>query len=133
VIVADANVVVYLLVPGASTDDAQRVRDTDPEWLVPPLYRHELLNVLSTYVRSNRIPRDEAIKLFKRGMALVTVDNTESDPVEIFNLAQQRDCSAYDAQYIALALRHRVPLVTADRKLSEAAKDVAVPLNVFGR
>ena len=38
----------------------------------------------------------------------------------------RHNVSAYDAAYVALSLRHGVPLVTLDRRLARAAKSLGV-------
>ncbi len=49
--VADANLTLYLYVEGPHTDEAQEVLRRDPEWVVPPLWQSEFLNVMWQYVR----------------------------------------------------------------------------------
>ena len=41
-----------------------------------------------------------------------------------FRLAEQTGLTAYDAAYLRLALELRAPLVTFDRKLGKAAKEI---------
>src|SRR4051794_20038657 len=57
VIVADVNLLVYLLINGPFTSDAERAFARDRRWIAPQSHRFELLNVLSTNVRAgtNRI------------------------------------------------------------------------------
>ena len=50
-IVVDTNVIVYLMIEGEKTEMAQRTYRQDSAWFIPPLWRHELLNVLTTFVR----------------------------------------------------------------------------------
>lgn len=51
-IVVDANVVAYLVIEGERTPLAQAVWDLDPDWRLPPMWRHEILNTLATYARA---------------------------------------------------------------------------------
>jgi predicted nucleic acid-binding protein len=54
------------------------------------------------------------------------------DPVQdeqaVFRLAREYRLSFYDAAYLALAMRERVPLATLDKALSAAAQAAGVPL-----
>ena len=49
-IVVDTNVIHYCWVRGQNTEIAQAVRQKDPEWHVPILWRSELRNVLTAYL-----------------------------------------------------------------------------------
>lgn len=125
-IVADTNLVVYLLIGGEFTADAERVRAKSIPWMVPPLFRSEFLNVLSSHVRFRGMDRDAALKLFRRGMSMVEVSGEDADALGVLNLCQSAGCSSYDAEFVWLARRLGVPLVTADGEVVRAFVDVAV-------
>ena len=48
-IVVDTNVIHYCWVRGENTEIAQAVRQRDPEWHAPILWRSELRSVLTAY------------------------------------------------------------------------------------
>ena len=50
-IVADCNVLAYLVIPGARTSVAKQAFALDGDWTAPPLWRSEFLSVLATYLR----------------------------------------------------------------------------------
>ncbi len=52
----------------------------------------------------------------------------EVDSQQVLELVQNSDCSAYDCEFAALALRLGVPLVTMDKKLLKAFPGVAEQL-----
>jgi len=52
---------------------------------------------------------------------------------DVLDIAAERGLSAYDAQFIAVAIRLEVPLVTADRRVLNACPDLAVPPARFAR
>lgn len=116
-IVVDANVLLYLLIPGKHTADAERWLEHDPDWAVPRLWRSEVRNVLATYLRAGRIEQAEALALFQRAVLIIGLEEYEVETVEVLRLAHASGCSAYDCEYVALAQFLDVPLVTADRKL----------------
>ncbi len=43
-IVADTNLIAYRLIEGEQTELALAVWAKEPEWFVPPLWRHEFLS-----------------------------------------------------------------------------------------
>ena len=50
-IVADTNLVAYLLIPGANSALAEEVLNRDAEWATPLLCRSELRSALTLYMR----------------------------------------------------------------------------------
>jgi predicted nucleic acid-binding protein len=48
--------------------------------------------------------------------------------IEFFQLASKHQLSSYDATYLELAMRRKLPLATQDNNLILAAKTTAVPL-----
>ena len=65
-IVADTNLVAYLLIEGEQTAHARAVWREDPAWKVPSLWRSELLNVLATSHRAGALTADEARLAWQR-------------------------------------------------------------------
>ena len=54
----------------------------------------------------------------------------QTDDVEVMALARAHRLTAYDASYLALAIRKRCALVTLDRRLKEAAAaEKAAPIS----
>ena len=53
-IVADTNLISYLLIEGDQTQLARLVWVRDPEWAMPPLWRSEFLNVLAVSHKNRR-------------------------------------------------------------------------------
>lgn len=127
-IVADTNLVVYYILPTVHTERAQRRRKLDRDWRVPRLFEHELTNALTRYLGQKMIDRDEAIALHRMAMSLVTVEHEPFPPLDIFNAHLQTGCTSYDCEFLLLARRLGVPLVTLDQQLLRAASDCAVEI-----
>jgi predicted nucleic acid-binding protein len=117
VIVADTNLLAYLLIPGRFTAAAERWLQTDPQWAAPRLWRSELRNVMATMVRTGRLELRLACALFEQAEALIDAEEYEVETPDVLRLSQQSGCSAYDCEYLVLAEVLGTRLVTADRKL----------------
>jgi len=131
VIVADTNLIVYFVVQGASTSQAERVRAKDKEWVVPRLHRYEVLNVLTDHVRRGILTKDEALRASRRAGSLVTVSEVDSDPAALLAMWEASGCTTYDLEYVWLAKELDVPLVTADGAVLRAYPGVAISIAGF--
>jgi predicted nucleic acid-binding protein len=130
-IVVDTNVAAYLLISGPDTADAIRARAKDREWVAPILLRYELMNVLVQSVKLKHLARDTAARMFRRALSVIRMDEQESDPLEIMNLVVRSKCSPYDIEFIWLAERLDVRLLTEDGAVLEAFPDIAISLQQF--
>jgi len=95
--------------------------------LVPPLFRWEIQNALAVAVRRGRIHHLHAPVLLARldRVGLQTDDEVLGLPLAAgFDRIERFGLSAYDAAYLELAERRRLPLMTRDRKLAEAAATI---------
>jgi predicted nucleic acid-binding protein len=131
VIVADANVLAYLVIPQPLTKKAELARSKEKIWAVPQVLPHELLSIVLKYVRGGKLSVDEATRAFRRGLALVEVSVIPIDAAAVLRLAEQSGCSTYDCQYVWLARDLGLPPVTEDREVLRAFPDVAVNLDHF--
>lgn len=125
-IVADTNLVAYLLIEGTQTATAKAVWEKDPQWMLPTIWRSELLNVLTTSVRADVLTLEQAHETWH--VALTIFGNSEIEPEgdDVLDQAAERNLSAYDAQFVVAASDLDVPLVTSDRRLLAACTDLAM-------
>lgn len=132
-IVADANLVAYLMIPGRQSDGARAVLMADPDWSAPVLWRTEFASILVKYIRRGDFGLDYAIALFQKASELVIEREHAVDTVKALRLAAQSGRSVYDCEYVALAQDLSCRLVTADRKLASSFQGVAVDVEQFLR
>ena len=130
-IVADTDVLAYLLLPGDRTVLARRAFVRDPVWVAPPLWRSELRNVLALYVRQRRLALDDAIAVQEEAEGLVGGRELPVDSARVLSLAAETGRSAYDCEFAALAEHLDVPLVTSDRQVLASFPRRAVSLHAF--
>jgi predicted nucleic acid-binding protein len=119
VIVADCTLIAQLGIGTESTATAENVYAIDPDWIVPPLWRSELRNVLRMYVTEAKMPVANAIA--RMSIAEERFGAAEHAVVsgDVLSIAAKSRCSAYDAEYVSLAREFAIPLVTSDRRLRD--------------
>jgi len=125
-IVADVNLIAYLILPGERTEQAEAVLLRDPAWVVPLLCASELRSVVSQYVRSGDLTLAQGSAAMERAAALVAGREAPVESGEVLRLAHRSGCSTYDCEYVALAASFDVPLVTSDKAVLRAFPRVAV-------
>ncbi len=119
-IVVDSNVLAYLYLPGERTADAEALLDQDPEWATPVLWRSEFRNILAGYLRRKVLTFEQACSLQNEAEDWLSGSEFEVDSRAVLELVRDCDCSAYDCEFIALAIRLDTKLVTADKKVLRA-------------
>jgi len=125
-IVADTNLVAYLLVEGPMLALAEEVLRRDAEWVAPALWRSEFRNVLAGLMRRGRLDFPGAAAYWREANDLVDVPGEPPDGGEILRLAHASGCTAYDCEFVALAQRLGLPLVTADSQVLKAFPETAL-------
>lgn len=88
---------------------------------VPDFWWYEIRNILLGGERRGKITAADTA-LFLRQMAelRIELDSTRDDAL-ILLLARKHKLAFYDAAYLALAVRERLPLATLDKNLEAAA------------
>jgi len=131
VIVVDANVLAYTVLPGEQTEAALRALEKDPEWVAPPLWRSEVRNVLANTMRLRGLSLEDAVTAFRHAGRLVLDAPAPADTHQVLALTQRTQASAYDCEYAALAESLGLAFVTGDRRLAKRIPDIAVTLADF--
>ena len=128
-IVVDSNVLAYLYLPGDHTPNAEALLKRDSEWAVPMLWRSEFRNILAGYIRRKTLSYEQALKIQNEAESLLSGSEFEIDSRTVLELVRDSDCSAYDCEFIALAIKLETKLVTMDGKLIRGFPAWAVALN----
>jgi len=130
-IVADANLVTYYYLPGPFQPLAQKIIQKDSVWLVPPIFISEFRNILLGFVRKEKLNKKDATELAVRVELIFSQRTKIISSVQTMDVACDSGCSAYDAEYIALAQMMDIKLVTNDKFLLATFPKVAVSLEDF--
>jgi predicted nucleic acid-binding protein len=119
-IVVDSNVLAYLYLPGEYTSAAEALLEEGSDWAAPILWRSEFRNILAGYMRRKALSFEQANSLQREAESLLEGAEFEVESSAVLELVRDSDCSAYDCEFIALAMKLDTKLVTMDKKLLRA-------------
>jgi predicted nucleic acid-binding protein len=128
-IVVDSNVLAYLDLPGEYSTAAEALLEQDSDWAAPILWRSEFRNILAGYMRRKAITFEQAVSLQREAESLLEGAEFELESLAVLELVRDSDCSAYDCEFIALAMKLDTKLVTMDKKLLRAFPKRAIALS----
>lgn len=119
VFVVDASVVIKWFVPEIHSEAACRLLAATHQYLSPDLLFPEVGNAIWKKVRRGELTAEEGQRLAVdiSSIAVETV-STRGLMIDAHALAITTGLTVYDAMYLALAVRLKTELVTADDRLS---------------
>lgn len=134
--VLDASVAISWCFPGDPTEDTPYSRSVLRELIVrdavvPEIWAFEVANnIFVSHNKRKRINEQQIVEYLALLKALPI--RVEPQPlwtnVELESFARRWELTAYDASYLALALRRNLPLATADELLRRKATDAGVEI-----
>jgi predicted nucleic acid-binding protein len=130
-IVVDSNIVTTRNLTSSLTSEARQVEEKDPVWIVPVLWRYEFQNILSTAIKSKQIKPEQALDIWEKVSKILIENECEPPASKVIDLVAQYGITAYDGQFIALALEMGIPCVTEDRELQEKFPRIAISMGEF--
>jgi predicted nucleic acid-binding protein len=127
VIVVDASVAVKWFLHEADSRQALSLFHQPYKLVAPELIRIEVLAAISKRVRMGHLALEDAAEqmerwrstLLNRAVSIIDGDNQYQDEAA---LSLQERHSFYDCVYLVLAKKFRIPLATADERLSLLAE-----------
>lgn len=131
-LVVDASIAIAWVHPGQATPQTTALLDQigqGTQMVVPALWPLEIANALLTLERRKKLTTDERDRALKALQALgFSTDHDMSSLAftELSALASAHALSVYDAAYLELAARLKVPLACKDGPLRVAARQLRV-------
>ena len=131
--VADASVAIAWVVEsqsGPQTDELLSTVADGAPLHVPAIWPYEVSNTLLTLERRSRIDSGQATRaheILTRLNPTVDGDGPHIAMERTRELARKYSLTVYDASYLELALRRKLPLASRDSALLNAAKAAKVP------
>jgi predicted nucleic acid-binding protein len=132
-VVLDCSAALSWFMPDEDGTEARELRGlvTDQGAWVPMLWPIELANAFVCAMRARRISAAQrAAALDALGELPIEIDPETLVKIwtDTLALAERLRLTAYDACYLELAQRRRLPLATLDKELRSAAKKLGIPL-----
>lgn len=121
-IVPDASAVALLFAdPDADfrVNAATKILADDPEWVVPEVWRTEVLSVFRGLLLGGKLTDQDAEQAL-RWLRAITVITAPTGPHLTRMWELRSNLSTYDAGYVAVAESHDLTLVTADVRIAKA-------------
>lgn len=119
-IVIDASVLIAVI---TNEDEKEKlIQLTDETELIAPLSVHwEIGNAFSSLLKRKRLTLEEVLEALDIYLQ-VPVRFVEVELTESLELASELGLYAYDAYLLRCAAKYRLPLLTLDARLAEAAR-----------
>ena len=120
-VVIDASVLIAVI---ANEDEKEKlVAMTSEAELIAPLSVHwEIGNAFSSLLKRKRVTLEEALQAIEIYLQ-IPVRFVEVELTESLELADELGLYAYDAYLLRCAAKYRLPLLTLDGRLAQAAKE----------
>jgi len=125
-IVVDASVLIAVIV---NEDEKERLvaMTQEAELLAPMSVHWEIGNAFSSLIKRGRVTVEQALQAVDMYLE-IPVRFVEVELVNSLELAGALGIYAYDAYLLRCAEKYRLPLLTLDRRLFQAAKDKGIPV-----
>jgi len=130
-IVVDSNIVAARNLTSSLTSEVKQVEQKDPIWIVPVLWRYEFQNILASAIKAKQIKSEQALDIWEKVSENLIENECEPPASRVIDLVAKHAITAYDAQFIAVALEMGIPCVTEDRELQEKFPGIAISMDEF--
>ena len=125
-IVVDANLIGYFFLSVEHAPLSIKVFENDPDWYAPFLWRSEVRNILTNYLRRKLLTLDEAQAIIAEAHNLMADREQFVSSSQVLALAAVSGCTAYDCEYVAAARELGFKLVTFDKEVVRAFPETAI-------
>lgn len=128
-IICDGSVMVACLAPDEITDSNLESALWNNSLVAPPIWPDEVTNALLMMMRRGRVTAGQADRAMLAFAALsAEIESSDRSRVAnaVYPFAVRYGLTIYDASYLELAQRRKLPLATLDDKLRTAAKKARV-------
>lgn len=134
-IVIDTCVVFHLFNDTILNKKVQQLVSENPQVILPPIWQEEYANILVKFNRKDTLPHHKILESYSNVVDQLAPHEIPTNKKEALRIALEYNISSYDAQFVELAMRHSLWLVTEDyeilKKVKNLTKSAAVPAVIF--
>jgi predicted nucleic acid-binding protein len=130
-IVVNINIISYRFICGEFSEQAEKVLIKDSQWAAPLLWRSDLRNVLTQYIRKEILTLEETVEIMENASALLENNEYDIASRQALELASKSSLSAYNCEFVDLAKDLNIKLVTADKRITEMFPQYSMLLQDF--
>ena len=125
-IVADSTLLAYLLRPGDKSAICDEIFLKDPDWAVPLICRSEIRNILTLYMRHERMSLNQALATMEKAECVWRDHEYAVPSTSVLELTHKHTITAYDGEFIVLAQELGIPLLTFDKAVRRMFPRIAI-------
>jgi predicted nucleic acid-binding protein len=125
-IIVDANIIAYFLLQTEKTEMAEKIWAKDMDWYAPLLWRSEVRNILTNYIRHNLLTLEQAQGIMEQAHEVMREREHFVSSARVLELAGSSRCTAYDCEYVALANQFGLLLITFDKMIVQNFPKIAM-------
>jgi len=125
-IVVDSNILVHFFLNGEHRNLLERVRSRDSEWVAPILWRSEFRNVCIKMNRFGNIPLPVLLKGMEEADDVMRASTFRVQSNHVIVIAHRYQLTAYDAEYLSLALELDCQVLTFEKAMISKCPDVII-------
>ena len=114
-IVVDTNLTAYFSFLGFFKKEVMQLHEADSDWIAPVLWESEFLNNTVLYLRKKLIAYNDALETVKNAATLLINKEFAVSGYRVLDLITESSCSAYDCEFVALAIEKKVRMITYDK------------------
>ena len=130
-IVIDTCIVFHLFNETSLNLTAQKLIEKSPLIILPPIWQEEYANILVKESRKNLISRSSLLDNYDNVVDQLAPHEITVDKKQALRIALEANISSYDAQFVELAVRYAIWLVTEDKELIKKNSRLAISMEDF--
>lgn len=124
-IVVDTTVLTEVFVHSSPSGSVDALRAAHPQWVVPDLWRHELICVMWKYIRAGKGSVAGSREAMHHADQIMGPSTYRVSSASVLTAALEFGISTYDAHFVALARELNTTLYTHDRALIKKCPKIA--------
>jgi len=116
-IVVDTNIIAHFWLPSDGSELCEQLFQKEPHWIAPLHWRSEFRSVLFLYLRKDLISLSQAMLIAEKAETQMFEREYHVNSNRVLEIGESSSCSAYDCEFVSLAMDLGIQLVTLDKQI----------------